>query len=86
MLPWMALDAKVRGEEKVRTLIQASLWAREIDFHAVFQKTKSPTLSTLYNQRMDGTVANKTKIIAADGNLFQRILVAQRLLLIQMGS
>ena len=71
------MNAKSRGEEKVRTFIQTRLCAREVDFHAVLQKTKSPTLSTMYNQRMDGAVADKTKVIKADRNLFQRLIVAQ---------
>ena len=42
------MNAKSRCEEKVRTFIQTRLCAREVDFHAVLQKTKSPTLSTMY--------------------------------------
>ena len=71
------MNARSRGEEKVRTLIQTRLCARKVDFHAVLQKTKSPTLSTMYNQRMDGAVTDKTKVIKADINLFQRLIVAE---------
>ena len=57
------MNAKSRGEEKVRTFIQTRLCAREVDFHAVLQKTKSPTLSIMYNQRIDGAVTEKTNVI-----------------------
>ena len=71
------MNAKSRGEEKVRTFIQTRLCVRDDDIYAVLQTTKSPTLSTMYNQRMDGAVTDKTKVIKADRNLFQQLTVAQ---------
>lgn len=71
------MNAKNRGTEKMNTFIQQRLCAREVDFHAVLQKTKSPTLSTMYSQRTSATAAEKTKVLKADRNLFQRLLVAQ---------
>ena len=71
------MNAKTCGTKKLNTFIKKRLCSNEANFHAVLQKTKSPTLSTMYNQRMDATIADKTKVLKADRNLFQRLLTAQ---------
>ena len=64
------LSAHTQGQLKLSEFIQSRIIRKDVKFHDRLQKSKSPTLKTMYQVQMKATIS-KEKSIKADRNLFQ---------------
>lgn len=70
------LTAHDHGREKMRDFVDSRLVKKNVGFHDKLQKSKNPTLKTMYQVKSKNP-ALKEKTVKADRNLFQRLLVSK---------